>query len=168
AIDSLTQTVVSLHGARRLERFGQATLPAAQARAFLAACHAELGRCTECSSLGEEGRQIAEAVAHPSSLMWAYYGIGLLALRQGDLYRALPLLERAVGLCQDADLPIFFPPMAVSWGTAYTLGGRATAAVPLLKQALEQTMATDMIGWQALCYLSLGEAHMLAGGLVGG
>jgi tetratricopeptide (TPR) repeat protein len=134
-------------------------------RANLASCHAELGTFTEGSAFGEEGLRIAEAVAHPGSLMWAYYGIGLLALRQGDLPRALPLLERAVGLCQDADLPIFFPPMAAALGTAYTLGGRATAAVPLLKQALEQTMATEMIGWQALCYLSLGEAQMLAGRL---
>jgi hypothetical protein len=37
-----------------------------------------------------------EAVAHPASLMWAYYGIGLLSLRQGDLSRALSLLERAM------------------------------------------------------------------------
>jgi len=41
--------------------------------------------------------------------MFASQGIGLLALRQGDLHRALPLLERAVSLCQDADLPFYFP-----------------------------------------------------------
>src|SRR2546425_3123905 len=124
AIDSLRQTVASLHGARRLERFGQANLPAAQARAFLAACHAELGMFTEGSSLGEEGLQIAEAVAHPSSLMWAYYGIGLLALRQGDLHRALPLLERAMSICQEAALTLFVPRMAAALGAAYTLSGR--------------------------------------------
>ena len=43
------------------------------------------------------------------SLMFASWGIGLLALRQGDLPRALPLLERAMGICQDADLPALFP-----------------------------------------------------------
>src|SRR5215510_5054242 len=36
--------------------------------------------------------------------------------------------------------------------------------MPLLTQALEQTMAT-MIGLQALCSLSLGEAQLLAGDL---
>ena len=60
-------------------------------------------------TLGEEGLRIAEAVAHPASLMWAYYGIGLLSLRQGDLSRALSLLERAMGICHEADLPSFFP-----------------------------------------------------------
>jgi tetratricopeptide (TPR) repeat protein len=37
--------------------------------------------------------------------------------------------------------------------------------VPLLTQALEQTMTLDLVWHRALCYLSLGEAHMLAGRL---
>jgi tetratricopeptide (TPR) repeat protein len=48
---------------------------------------------------------------------------------------------------------------------AYTLGERVTDAVPLLTQALEHTMATDMRGLQALCSLPLAEAQMLAGRL---
>ena len=71
--------------------------------------------------------------------MLASWGLGLLALRQGDLPRALPLLERAMGLCQDADLPVFFPWMAAALGAAYTLGGRVADAMPLLTQAMEQT-----------------------------
>jgi len=165
AIDCLEQTVASLHGAQCYERFGQATLPAVQARAFLAACAAELGWFAQGRSLGEEGLQIAEAVAHPSSLMWAYYGVGLLALRHGDLPRALPWLERAMGICQDAGLVLFVPRMAAGLGSAYTLAGRTSEGVVLLTRAMEQTAATDMTGFQALCRLSLGEALMLAGGL---
>jgi len=95
-------------------------------------------------------------------------GIDLLALRQGDLPRALPRLERAVGLCQDANFPVWFPLMALmatALGAAYTLSGRVADAVPLLTQAMEQTMATTMAGFQALCRLSLGEAQLLAGRL---
>jgi predicted ATPase/class 3 adenylate cyclase len=165
AIDSLRQTVASLAGTRRYERFGQATLPAVQARAFLAACHAELGLFAAGSTLGEEGLQIAETVAHPSSLMWAYYGLGLLTLRQGNLYRALPLLERAMGICQEAHLLLFSPRMAAALGAAYTLAGRVADAVALLTQAIDQTIATEMSGFQALCSLPLAEAHMLAGHL---
>jgi tetratricopeptide (TPR) repeat protein len=73
----LGQTVASLQGAQRRERLGQVNLPSVQAYAFLAACHAELGLFNEGRTLGEEGLQIAETVAHPSSLMWASYGIGL-------------------------------------------------------------------------------------------
>src|SRR6266850_1353382 len=119
----------------------------------------------EGRAIGEEGLQIAEAVDHPASLMFASWGIGLLSLRQGNLPRALPHLERAVGLCQGADLPLWFPWMAAALGVAYTLGGRVADAVPLLTRALEQTIATEIIVFQALCALSLGEAQLLAGRL---
>jgi tetratricopeptide (TPR) repeat protein len=91
-------------------------------------------------------------------------GIGLLSLRYGDLRTALPRLERAVGLCQDADLPTWFPRIAAALGAAYTLGGRIASAVPLLTQAMEQATATESV-YQALCRLSLGEAQLLAGRL---
>ena len=165
AIDCFGQTVASLDGARRHERFGRVILPAVLSRACLAWCHAELGTFAEGSALGEEGLRIAEAVAHPASLMIASWGIGLLALRQGDLPRALPLLERAVGICQDADFPVYFPWMAAALGAAYTLAGRVADAVPLLTQAMEQATAMERVDYQALCRLSLGEAQMLAGRL---
>jgi len=163
AIDCFGQTIASLEGARRHERFGQVFLPAVNSRAHLAECHAELGTFAEGRALGEEGLRIAETVAHPASLMVASRGIGLLSLRQGDLRRALPLLERAVGICQGADLPLFFPSMAATLGAAYTLAGRVADAVPLLTQAIEQTITTEMAGYQALCGLPLGEAQLLAG-----
>jgi tetratricopeptide (TPR) repeat protein len=163
AIDCLRQSVAGFDGAQRRERFGQVILPAVLSRAYLAWCHAELGTFAEGRTLGEEGLRIAEEVAHPGSRMYAYHGIGLLALRQGDLPRALPLLERAMGLCQDADLPLFFPWIAAALGAAYALAGRGADAVPLLTQALEQATAT--VVHQALCGLSLGEAQVLAGSL---
>jgi class 3 adenylate cyclase/tetratricopeptide (TPR) repeat protein len=165
AIDCFRQTVASLDGARRHERLGEPTLPAVISSAFLAWCHAELGTFVEGSALGGEGLRIAEVVNHPASLMMASWGIGLLALHQGDLPRALPLLERAVCICQEADLPVWFPRMAASLGAAYTLAGRVADAVPLLTQAMEQTIATETVVYQALCHLSLGEAQMLAGHL---
>ena len=165
AIDAFGQTVMVLEGTQRHERFGQVNLPAVFSRAWLAWCHAELGTFAEGRTLGEEGLRIAEAVNHPHSLMRASWGIGLLALRQGDLPRALLLLERAMGLCQDADLPGLFLEMAAALGAAYTLAGRVADTVPLLTQAIEQAIATEMVGTQALCRLSLGEAQMLAGHL---
>jgi tetratricopeptide (TPR) repeat protein len=165
AIDYFGQTVASLEGARRRERFGLVFLPAVQSRAWLAACQAELGTFAEGGALGDEGLRIAEAVAHPASLMFASWGIGLLCLRQGDLPRALPLLERAVNICQDVDLPVYFPKMATASGAAYTLAGRIVDAVSLLTQAMEQSAAMERVDDAALCSLSLGEAHLLAGRL---
>jgi class 3 adenylate cyclase/tetratricopeptide (TPR) repeat protein len=167
AIDYLGQTIVSLEGARRHELFGRVILPAVISRAYLAWCHAELGTFAEGRIRGDEGLRIAEAVDHPASLMIGYWGIGLLFLHQGDLPRALPLLERAVGICREIDLPLYFPRLAVPLGAAYTLGGRITDAVSLLTQALEQTIATAMVVYQARCSLALGEAQLLAGCLEG-
>jgi tetratricopeptide (TPR) repeat protein len=53
--------------------------------------------------------------------------------------------------------------MAAALGAAYTLGGHIADALPLLTQAMEQTVTTERIGSQALCQLPLGEAQMLAG-----
>jgi tetratricopeptide (TPR) repeat protein len=123
-----------------------------------------LGTFTEGSALAEEGLRIAEAIGHPGSRMAASWGIGLLYLRHGDLRRALPRLERAIGICQDADLPTWFPRIAAALGAAYTLGGRIADAVPLLMQAIEQATAVESV-YQAQGSLSLGEAQVLAGGL---
>jgi class 3 adenylate cyclase/tetratricopeptide (TPR) repeat protein len=164
AIDCLGQTVTALDGARGHERFGQVILPAVNARVWLAWCHAELGTFTLGSVLAEEGLRIAEAIGHPGSLMAASWGIGLLSLRQGDLRRALPRLERAVGLCQDADLPAWFSRIAAALGAAYTLGRRLADAIPMLTQAMEQATAAESV-YQAQCSLSLGEAQVQAGRL---
>jgi class 3 adenylate cyclase/tetratricopeptide (TPR) repeat protein len=166
ATDSLEQAVASLEGVPHHERFGFVILPAVESRAMLAWCHAELGTFAEGRVLGEEGLRIAEAVAHPASLMSASWGLGWVALRQGDLPRALPLLERAVDLCHEADLPAFFSRMAVPLSAAYILGGRVADAMPLLTQVMEQNVATGRVSQQeASCRLILGEAHLLAGRL---
>jgi class 3 adenylate cyclase/tetratricopeptide (TPR) repeat protein len=158
AVACLEQAVASFEGARRRERFGQVFLPAVLSRADLALCHAELGTFAEGRAHGEEGLRLAEAVAHSPSLMLAYRGMGALALRQGDLSTALPLLERTMGLWQEADLPGYFPLIAAVLGAAYTLAGRVTDAVRLLMQARGQSM-------HGACRLPLGKAQMLAGRL---
>jgi hypothetical protein len=55
--------------------------------------------------------------------------------------------------------------MASALGAAYTLGGRVADAVPLLTQAVEQTMARERVDIQALCLPPLIGAHVLAGRL---
>jgi tetratricopeptide (TPR) repeat protein len=164
AIDCLRQTMESLGGMRHHERFGHVGLPAVRSRAYLAWCHAELGAFAEGRAFGDEGLRIAEAVAHPPSLMVALSGIGLLSLRQGDMRGALPLLERAMGLCQEGHFPLFSPSIFAFLGAVYALSGRIADAVPLLTQALQKT-ALGRVDTQARFSLSLGEVHMLAGRL---
>jgi predicted ATPase/class 3 adenylate cyclase len=165
AIDCCKQAMAALDGMSPHERFGGTFLPSVSSCGWLAWCHAELGTFAEGRVLGEEGLRFAEAVAHPASLTVAYNGLGLLVLRQGDLSRALPLLERAVSICQDSGLLGLSTLYAESLGAAYTLGGRLADAVPLLTQTLEQLTALERVDFQARCYLSLGEAYMLSGHL---
>jgi tetratricopeptide (TPR) repeat protein len=159
------QTVAALHGPQRRERFGQAVLPAVHARTHLAMCYAELGTFAAGRALGDEGLQIAQEVTHPGSLMWVSYGHGLLALRQGDLRQALPLLEQAMAICQDADFPAFFASTAAALGAVYTLAGRLAEALPWLMRAVAQAMATERVEPQVFCRLCLGEAQVLTGDL---
>jgi class 3 adenylate cyclase/tetratricopeptide (TPR) repeat protein len=165
AITCLRQAVAFFDGASPREHFGFPNLPAVLSRVFLAMAHAALGTFAEGRTIGDEGLRLAETVAHPGSLMMASLGSGLLALRQGDLSRALPWLERAVGICDEADLPVYFPGIAAALGSAYTLCGRIAEAVPLLTQALEQTIAKAMVDEQVSCSISLGEAYVRAGRL---
>jgi len=146
------------------ESFGRGVFSeAVDARNWLAWCHAELGTFAQGRALGDEGLQIAEALAHPASFMIGSLGVGLLALRQGDLCRALSKLERALDICQEMDLPFFLLLVAGPLGAAYTLSGRVTDAILLLTKATEQATAMQRVDLQALCRLPLGEAYLLAG-----
>jgi class 3 adenylate cyclase/tetratricopeptide (TPR) repeat protein len=163
AIDCFRQTMTAFEGAQRRERFGRIFLPAVTSRTWLAVCHGELGTFAEGRVLGEEGLRIAEAAAHPGSLMLAYYGVGLLSLRQGDLPKAVLLLETAMGIGQDADLTLWILQVAAPLVAAYTLAGRLADALPLLMQAMEKTNTIERPDLQAPCHLFLGEAQLLAG-----
>jgi tetratricopeptide (TPR) repeat protein len=165
AIDCFTRTIVSLDGAHRHERFSQIIVPAVNSRAWSAVSHAELGQFTAGRVLGEEGLLIAEAIAHPDSLLNASRGVGLLALRQGNVSRALQVLERAIGIGREAEVSNAVHNIGPWLGATYILAGRVADAVPLLTQALDQILAQDIGENLVFCSLALGEAHMLAGHL---
>ena len=169
AIDCFGQTRrVSRTGARRHARFGR-VYPARCGLPCLArSCAMPSWACIRRGPgpRGTKGCALPRRSRTPQACMFASWGVGLLALRQGDLPRALPLLERAVGICQDADLPVFFPRMAAALGAAYTLDGRVADAVPLLTQAMEQTIAMETVESIRRSVVSaLGEAQVLAGRL---
>jgi tetratricopeptide (TPR) repeat protein len=166
AIAYCRRTVAALDDALRRDRFGQVILPAVASRTFLAWSLAEMGQFAEGLAIGEEGCRIAEAVGLPGSLMFAYFGAGLPSLRQGDLAQALPRLERAVRLCQEADLPLWFPWVAWALGLAYVLSKRVTDALVLLAQAVEQSASLGRWAYHALFVATLGEALLRAGHLV--
>ena len=115
--------------------------------------------------MAEEGLRIAETVQNPFSLIEACYGASLVYRRQGEVQRAIPMLERAIGLCQDWPIPLLWPGQAAALGLAYALEGRVAAGLALVEQGMEQAVTRgrsrrlpSMVAW-------LSEAYLLAGRL---
>jgi tetratricopeptide (TPR) repeat protein len=162
AIASTRQAVAALEGEQLYERFGHNRLPAVLARCELSRQLADVGAFTEGIAVGEAGLQLAEAVNHPLSLVTHHHYLGELYLFKGDLHQALPLLERAMRLCQEADLPFDVPSIAWPLGLVYILSGRVDDAVLLLERALEQAtrLGRPTVG---PIHRTLSEAYLYAG-----
>ena len=94
-------------------------------------------------------------VAHPQA-SWAYYGTGLLSLRQDDL-SGHSRLNRPWASVSEADLPFFFPTARIGQHLSWT-GALLTPCCSSL--AMEQSTATESIYRDVLWCPR--EAHMLA------
>ena len=141
AIDVLRWNVAALTGELLQECLSLPGWPPCSPAFYLVLCLAELGAFAEGRTLGDEAIQIAEAVDNPFSRTEAYGSLGRLSLRQGDLPKAIALLERGLEVCQAANIQILVPFAASDLGTAYALAGRIPEALPLLEQAVAQATA---------------------------
>ena len=82
--------------------------------------------------------------------------MGYHRVRQGILHQAIPILERAVALSQDANIPVFFRISAPYLALAYAQAGRATDALAVLEQIGGKTDFPQPA-------LACGEAYLRAG-----
>ena len=165
AVENYEQNVETLQGDLLHERFGTNGSIAVASRAYLSYCRAELGAFTEGLTMAEEGLRIAETVNHPFSMIESCFGVSIVYRRQGDVHRAIPVLERAMGLCQDWHIPLFLPWLAIILGLAYALGGRVAAGLALVEQGVEQQVARGRPRQRARSIADLSEAYLLAGRL---
>jgi tetratricopeptide (TPR) repeat protein len=125
---------------------------------------AEVGAFTEGVARGAEVVRVAEATEHLSSLILAETGVGRLFLRQGDLHKAVPVLEQGLRLCEEIGYTsTYFIWIAASLGYAYALSGRVAEAFPLLEQALKEAERSGLLKERALYVAWLSEASLLAG-----
>jgi len=165
AVESLQWNVATHQGELLSERFGAIGSVAATSRAWLSYCYAECGAFTEGLAIAEEGFRIAETVHDPFSQIEACYGVSVVYRRQGDMPRAIPMLERAMGLCQDWHIPLFLPRYTAALGLTYALAGRVAAGLALVEQGMEQAIARGRPRGLALVVTWLSEAYLLAGRL---
>jgi class 3 adenylate cyclase/tetratricopeptide (TPR) repeat protein len=159
----LRRNVESLTGEALQQSFGTAGFHSVFARGWFVWCLAELGEFTEAVACGDEGVRIAEAANEPFSLIQAYLGVGGLHLRAGDVGRAIPPLERALVLCETANIRVLIPRVAASLGHAYTVSDRIAEALPLLERAVQQAFSMPVIFIQAAVLAWLSEAYLAAG-----
>jgi class 3 adenylate cyclase/tetratricopeptide (TPR) repeat protein len=163
AVDYFRRNMASLTGELICERFGMTGLPAVMSRTWSVSCLADLGAFDEGTARGEDAVRMAEAVDDPFSLTQAYFALGSLYLRKGDLHQAIPVLERGLGLCQVANILTWLPTVAAALGYAYTLAGRVAEALPLLQQAAAQDTSRGISAGHARWIAYLSEAYLLTG-----
>jgi len=153
----LRKVVQLVDGERQGDRCGLAALPAAMARGYSTWALTELGAFDDGITLGEEGVRIAEAFDHPYSRIVASWGPAYLHRTRGQLDQAARLLEPALALCHDWNLPVLSPITAGFLGSVYALSGRLTEGLLLLEQGQEafESFRTPIVA-------QMGEACLLA------
>src|SRR5690606_27492432 len=113
--------------------------------------------------LGAEGIRIGEEVDHAASMIHMTCSVGMLCLIKGDLSEATTILERSLGLCQSANIPVYLPFTASRLGCAYAQSGRVSEALPYLEQGVDESLNSGRVAFVALSMASLGEGYLLAG-----
>jgi len=85
-----------------------------------------------------------------------YVRLGYLQVRQGTLSQAIPLLEQALALSQEADIALFYRNAIAPLALAYALAGRATDALAVLGQIRGKTPYLDHSLYCGEAYLRIG------------
>jgi predicted ATPase/class 3 adenylate cyclase len=164
AIELLRQTVAAYEGEPIPQALDTSILPRLiNAQNYLVWCLGETGAFAEGIARGEALVQMAAEADHPFVLINTSFGVSGLYLCKGDLVKAIPLLERCVGLSQAWNIQVPFPILASQLGWAYAWSGRIAEAMPLLNEAIERAAAMALSWCQSLRVAWLSGAHLLAG-----
>jgi tetratricopeptide (TPR) repeat protein len=156
-------TANHLKGSLVGERFGLFVLPSSFARSFMAWGLAEVGEFSEAFNIAEEALRIAEDASHPFSCGYAYLGLGVVALRQGNVHRALRSFERALAAGAFADSPVGFAFVSLHLGYALSLAGRANEGIPILEKSIHLAESRGFVARHSLRLAYVSEAYLSLG-----
>jgi class 3 adenylate cyclase/tetratricopeptide (TPR) repeat protein len=131
-------------------------------RMFVILCLAEVGAFAEAIEHGEKSLRIARTLDDAFSVTATCSGLGRVYLRKGEFEKAVPLLEQALAVSDEAAIPLLYPFCAAPLGAAYARLGRMSEALPLLEQAVTRAAAMRRMVDQSLWTYWLGEALLLA------
>jgi tetratricopeptide (TPR) repeat protein len=129
--------------------------------AYLATCLAALGRFDEAIGYGEEAVRLSEELDHTFSMIVGYWCLGDSHRLRGEFDTAIHLLQRALALCIDRNLPVLTPRITCCLGSAYAHGGRLAEALTMLQQTARDIEAVGERVFQSMLVAHLGEAMLL-------
>ena len=160
---SALERALTLIGSRKHETFGTTGIVSAICQHWLVRCLAQLGEFGRALPYGEEAIQTATESAHAYSTVYAYYGVGMLYYIQGDFNNAVSMLQRGLNVCRTADIPVLYPLIAASLGSAYAFAQHSDEALALLQSAIEHPAWMRRMGGQALRMAWVSEAYFVTG-----
>jgi class 3 adenylate cyclase/tetratricopeptide (TPR) repeat protein len=162
SIERSRDNVTALRGAPAQECFGMAGPPVVLSLSYMMAAHAELGEFAEGLATSEAGIQLAEQTMYPFGRVRAAASAAQLHLLQGNIPRAIALLEGALHVAESFDVRVLIPEVLSYQGYAYALAGRVAEGLPLLERAVNDPHTRR---FHVELVPKLAEACLLAGRL---
>lgn len=156
----LMNWVIGATDGDRANFLGMANLPSVSARTWLSWSLAERGEFEKAVARGDEAVNIAEAIDHVVSRIYAYMALGIVHLRKGDFDLAIQNLERAYQMSERANLRMARAMVAGYLGRTYTLTNQAPRAIEILDEAVAAAAGMELMVDQAMRLVHLGEAYL--------
>jgi tetratricopeptide (TPR) repeat protein len=154
---------------RKYDRLGTTGIVSVLCNAWLIRGLAQIGNFSATSQHGEQAVQTALERDHPFSTVYAYYAVGTVALIKGDFDRAVAALERALSVCEAAEIPVLRPLVVSCLRAAYASVGSFEDALRLLESTKDRDEWITGAGSQQLPFGKVMrmvwevEAYKLAG-----
>lgn len=165
ATELLERNVALFQRDLRYERLGQGTLPSVLTCSYLADVRSQLGQFDQAIAHAAEAVRIAEVVAHPFSLSFGLFDLGLAHLRRGETLRATAVLEQCLDVCRASEIVVLTPFAAATLGAAYALANRHDEALTLVGNSIEDFRGRVLHRRPGLIVLFAGMTCRLAGRL---
>jgi class 3 adenylate cyclase/tetratricopeptide (TPR) repeat protein len=163
AIEILQQVIQSVDAMQRDDLLGLTVLPAAFTFSQLALASAELGQFGKADTYAREAIRRADASGQSDSIVWAYRGLGDVALLQGRAEAAVSVFERLLALCRTHDLEVYLPRIMAGLGCAMARVGQVAEGLLLLEQAVTLDTVSEWRTSATLVLTALAEGYFLAG-----
>ena len=146
----------------RRKQIGASWFPGPASLSWLAVCLANRGDFDETFAHGGEGLRLAEELDHSHSLIVGCWCLAACHAFNGDFGAATQLLDRALKLCQDRNLPVLVPRVTGALGYAYARSGRVTEGLAMLERTLTDIESVGERFFHTQVVASLAEALLLA------